>query len=404
MADKQNTLYKLFTKYGSIKELKSGEDLFTFNSKAKKVYFILKGKINLFIKTENGEEKKIDILNSGDILGETALLDNSKHTSRAKISSDTNLLVFTPKNFKKLLAKQPDLTEKIIKNLSKRIQILQTPNSLKSEKNNQSEDNKKEYDYKNIADIKNFYLKGHQNYDQKASEKFQHYLYTKEIECPVCSNKMEVKKIRNSRLKLKEIRDDLRPIYKEFKPHWYKVWSCPNCFYTAPKRSFFDVNKKDKKNIKDDFKGMIQNILGENYKPKFQEPRSLNEVFNAYYMAIKLFDLINASKKDYAYLWLRISWLYEDANKDKLVEKSSYKAMEYLRDFYYEDDSTSLSNDQTNKLILLLAVLFYKHNKPDQAIPLLNDLIHENITKKVHRKKARDLFLKIREEQRNENN
>lgn len=404
MTDNQNSLYKLFAKYGSVKEKKSGEDLFTYNSKAKKVYFILKGKVNLFIKDEDGEEKKIDILNSGDILGETAFLNNSKHTSKAKISSDANLLVFTPKNFKKLLAKQPDLTEKIIKNLTKRIQILQTPNSIKSNKNDQSEDDKENYDYKNITDIKNLYLKGHQNYNQKATEDYQHYLYTKEIKCPVCSNKMEVKKIRNSRLKLKKIRDDLRPIYKDFKPHWYKVWSCPNCFYTAPKRSFFDINKKEKKNIKENFKEKIYNILGDNYEPKFSEPRNINEVFDTYYLAIKLFDLINANRKNYAYLWLRISWLYEDVNEDKLAKKSSYKAMEYLRDFYYEDDSTSLSKNQTNKLILLLAVLFYKHNQPDQAIPLLNDLIHENATKKVHRKKARDLFLKIREEQRNENN
>jgi len=398
MADNNNSLYKLFTKYGNIIELSSGEDLYTFKSKAKNIYFILKGQIKLFIKNEDEEEKELDILNSGDFLGETALLKNSNHTSRAKISSDANLLVFTPENFKKLMAKQPDLTEKIIKNLSERIQKLQTPNLNKSEENNT------DYDYQSIADINNFYLREHQSYNQKATDGFKHYLYTKEIECPVCSNKMKVKKIRNSRLKLKEIRDDLRPIYKDFKPHWYKVWSCPNCFYTAPKRNFFDLNKKKKRKIKEKFKKQIINILGNDYKPKFREPRNLNEVFDAYYLAIKLLDLINGNRKDYVYLWLRISWLYEDANEEKLVEKSSYKAMEYLRDFYYEDDSTNLSNNQTNKLILLLAVLFYKHNKSDQAIPLLNDLIHENATKKVHRKKARDLFLKIREEQRKENN
>ena len=398
MVEKKKSLYKLFAKYGSITEVKTGENLFTFNSEAKKIYFILKGEVQLFIKNEEEKEKRIDILNSGDILGETALLKNSKHTSRATISSDANLLVFSPKNFKELMAKQPDLTEKIIKNLSKRIQILQTPYTIQSKKENKYKNEKN--DYKNIDDINNFYLEGHKNYSEKAAESFEHYIYQKEIECPVCSNKFQVKKIRNSRLKLKKIREDLRPIYKEFKPHWYKVWSCPNCFYTAPKRTFFDLKKKEKKNIKEHFKKQVQNILGYKYKPGFSEPRNLNEVFDAYYMAIKLFKLIDANKKDYSYLWLRIGWLYEDANEDKLVEKSSYKAMEYLRDYYYENDSSSLSKDQTNKLILLLAVLFYKHEKPDQAIPLLNDLIHENETKKVHRKKARNLFLKIREEQR----
>src|SRR6056297_1558430 len=156
MADNNNSLYKLFTKYGNIIELSSGEDLYTFKSKAKNIYFILKGQIKLFIKNEDEEEKELDILNSGDFLGETALLKNSNHTSRAKISSDANLLVFTPENFKKLMAKQPDLTEKIIKNLSERIQKLQKPNFNKSEENNQSEDKNTDYDYQSIADINNF--------------------------------------------------------------------------------------------------------------------------------------------------------------------------------------------------------------------------------------------------------
>ncbi|MGM0438251.1 MAG: DUF2225 domain-containing protein, partial [Bacillota bacterium] len=402
MKNKKSELYNLFKRYGNIKQIKSGENIFTYNKPAKNLYFILSGKINLFIKTKNSKERQIDQLKSGDIFGEAALLENNKHNSKAVVSKDANLLMFTPKNFKELMDKQNNFTETIVKNLSKRIKILQEPKKVKKVKKGDSQEDNSSH--KNIADIKNFYLKGHKNYNQKATKEYQHYLYTKEIECPVCSNKLEVKKIRNSRLKLNKIRDDLRPIYKDFKPHWYKVWSCPNCFYTAPKRSFFDINKKEKKYIKENFKEKIHTILGDNYEPKFSEPRNINEVFDTYYLAIKLFDLINANRKNYAYLWLRISWLYEDVNEDKLVEKSSYKAMEYLRDFYYEDDSTSLSNNQTNKLILLLAVLFYKHNQSNQAIPLLNELIHENETKKVHRKKARDLFLKIREEQRNENN
>ena len=128
--------------------------------------------------------------------------------------------------------------------------------------------------------------------------------------------------------------------------------------------------------------------------------RTINEVFDAYYLGIKLLDFIKGNNNDYAYLWLRISWLYEELDENELAEKASKKAMEHLSEFYYKDDSARLSNTQKNKLILLLANLFYKHDKSEEALPLLNDLIHNNQTKKIHRRKARDLFMKIRDEQR----
>ncbi|MGM0410930.1 MAG: DUF2225 domain-containing protein, partial [Bacillota bacterium] len=393
--DNNNSLYKLFQKYGDVKELKAGENLFNYKTPAKNIYFILNGKINLFIKDGNGEEKQVACLNSGDILGEKALLDSTKHGSKATVEEDVNLLEFSPANFKKVMAKQISFSEKVVLNLAKRIQVLQNPDSLKTKNSKElsKEIEKEKLKNKDIDEIDYFYLEGHSIYSKKAEEKFEHYLYSKEIECPVCSTKFEVKKIRNSRLKLKKIREDLRPIYKDFEPHWYKVWTCPNCFYTAPKKSFFDLRKKEKKKIKGNFKDKIKEILGEDYKPSYSDLRTINEVFDAYYLAIKLLDFIKGNKNDYAYLWLRISWLYEEIEENRLADKASKKAMEHLSEFYFEDNSANLSNTQKNKLILLLANLFYKHDKSKEALPLLNDLIHNNQSKKIHRRKARDLFM-----------
>lgn len=133
--------------------------------------------------------------------------------------------------------------------------------------------------------VPDFYLNGHRGYSKVADESFDHYLYTKTITCPVCSTEIEVKKIRNSRLSLQKIRDDLRPIYKEFKPEWYKVWICSNCFYTACKKDFFDFRNIKIERIEPEFKDRIQKILGQDYKPGYSQPRRIDEVFAAYYLA-----------------------------------------------------------------------------------------------------------------------
>ena len=67
-----------------------------------------------------------------------------------------------------------------------------------------------------IKQTKDFYLTGHSSYNKKAKKDDEYYLYDKETKCPVCSNKLQIKKIRNSRLRIEEIREDLRPLYKNF--------------------------------------------------------------------------------------------------------------------------------------------------------------------------------------------
>jgi hypothetical protein len=403
------SLYTLLSKYGSYQQRTAGENIFSYGESADKVYLIIKGLVRLFIKDKDEQEKEVARLSTEDILGELALLGLKKHSARATTYEDSTLIEFSPENFKKLIANQTILNEKIIRSLCSRIELLQQPViefqklSNPSKQKELNSKNKEDTEQKEeIKSTSNFYLNGHCKYTEVAEKDFDYYLYDKTINCPICSTKIEVKEIRNSRLRLEETRDDLRPIYKDFNPDWYKIWICSKCLYTASKDDFFDLSNSRKRRIKEVFKARVQEILGTNYQPTYSEPRKLNEVFDAYYLAIESYNLIEASKEKLAYLWLKLSWLYEDVAEEKLAKEASFNAMEYLREFYFKEYHSRLSNSKNNKITLLLSFLFYKHGLKDEALPLLDTLVRNPQIKRVYKEMARDKFIEIREEKRRE--
>lgn len=403
--------------YSTSQNFRAEKNIFSYGDKVKKVYLIIEGLVRLFIKDNQQQEKEIARLKSGDIIGEIALLEKKKHSSRAETARETTLLAFTPADLKLLMHQEPLLNENIITTLCHRIQWLQkddtklpaltknqeaTPQidkKAKTLKQQQSKEQTKKTKVNLPAEDKNndFYLPAHDSYAKTAPSTFDNYTYNKELTCPVCSEQIEVKKVRNSKLRLKKIREDLRPIYKEFKPEWYKIWSCPYCFYTARKTDFFDFSSRQENKIKNNFKQQIQTTLGSTYQPGYSTPRTINQVFDAYYLALKLYNLIQASHDKLGYLWLRLNWLYEDVDAEELSHKASFKAMTHLQEFYFNSGDAQLPRPQEDKLTLLLALLLAKHQKSEKALPLLDNLIRSPQTNPRQKQLARDKFIEIRQ-------
>ncbi len=415
-----SSLDALLSKYSNYQLIDAGETIFSYGDKTDNIYLITKGLIVLFTQNETKQEREITQLKSGDILGELALLGVEGRSSKAVAYKDSRLLAFSPKDFKELIVKEANLGQKIIDSLCYKIQSLQEPAVKFSRRSTTIKENSTEKKAEEIMQDKeeeieklkeraiidktsDFYLDGHGDYSNNSGQDFDYYLYTKKITCPICSEEIEVKKTRNSRLRFQEIRSDLRPIYKKFKPDWYKIWICPNCFYTASKDNFFDFSTKEKKIIRADFKDRVINIFGSNYQPGYNQPRNLNEVFDAYYLAIELCNLIDTSKNKLAYLWLRLNWLYEDVDEEELSQKASIKAMEALREFYFQDNNTKLSRLQKDKITLLLSVLLEKHNLEEEALPLLDNLMRDPQTRPKHKRLARDRFIDIRARRKEKN-
>lgn len=398
-----------------MKDFKAGDQLYDYNEKADKIYFILSGLVRIYIK-DHQKEIEIQRNKNGSFVGESAFTADN-YSSRAEIYLNTKVLEFRVSDLRKIMQENKNFANKMINNLSQYIEILENKNKInlppisnidnkiaaekEIKKTIAAEKNKKEKMIKKAAvkikEPADFYLTGHDSYNQKAKTEDEYYLYDKEIECPVCSHKIDIKKIRNSRLRIESIREDLRPLYKNFNLYNYGILACPHCLFTARRKDFHDFSKKRKKKIKNNFKKIVENELGKDFKIEYSDPRNINQVIDAHYLALKLYDYTDFYADKKAFLWRELSWIYEDLDEKNLAEKASLKALANLEEYYFKEDTNSTKKESDN-ISLLLAVLYYKHEQSQKALPLLDDLIRDSRVSLRQRNKAKDVFLKIREE------
>lgn len=390
-------LKELLAKYSKVVNLNAGDQLYDYQSKANRIYFILSGLVRVFIKDGN-KEIEIKRLKNGDFAGESSFASD-KYNSRAEVYFDTKMLEFKVSNLRKIMKKDNDFANKMIDNLASYIIKLENKKEIKLKDIKEIDKNTNQVAFK-IKKRSNFYLSGHNNsYNRQMDKKDEYFLYDKEIECPVCGKKISIKKIRNSRLRIKKIRKDLRPLYKDFNPYNYSVVSCPNCLFTARRKDLYDFSKNQKKKIKKNFKELVSKEISRDFTIKYDNHRSINQVFDAHYLAIKLYNYIDYYTDKKAFLWRELSWIYEDLKENKLANKASNKALSNLEKFYFKEDTKG--NNRTKKendnITLLLAVLYYKHHQSDKSLILLDDLIRDNKVSLRQRNRARDLFFEIRQ-------
>jgi CRP-like cAMP-binding protein len=66
--------------------------------------------------------RRLNLLGSGDFLGEIALISGGPRTATVTTTSDTNLLVLTDRAFEQLTKKTPSINASVLKALSERLQ------------------------------------------------------------------------------------------------------------------------------------------------------------------------------------------------------------------------------------------------------------------------------------------
>ncbi len=425
------------------KKAAEGEKIFAAGEPARDIYLILQGEVGLYPDfAEQQRENALDRIDSGKILGEMALLSEAERNFSAVCLRETIYVSLSPEDFTRFLQKKPEFNEKTIMALSRRLDKLsrifiktgketyqqevnssdaesidkRTDNQVQEEAANTGNEinkvedegvsrNKDESVHEGEDELKQkpnrqgqLYLAGHGNYSQTAPKEFQYYTYEKKIECPVCGNKFAAVKIRNSRLSLQELRNDLRKIFKNFKPAWYYIWVCSECYYAAPRQEFSGLAQGHEEKIENEFQEFVEEKAGGKLNPGFSSPRHLSEVFLAYYLSLALFEFIPVEHNKPAGCWLRLSWLYEDLGEESLQKTAAVKAMENLKKYYYEEYSGQLTGNAEHKLTLLLASLMIDHGEdPREALPLLDELIRDGTIKKVYRDLARDKFAELRD-------
>lgn len=351
------------------------------------MYIILKGKVGVYLNSIDGFQIKITELGAGDFFGEMSLLENMPRSATIQALEDTIVMVINENNFEQVIAQEPKLASRIMKGMSSRLR--QQNEELSLLKQGQTIDDTSSISKNNsseeliLADS-SLFPSGHKSYSLVAQPSDETYLFDRDIKCPVCENSFKVKMVRSSKLRLQEIEPDLRQRFNDFEPLWYAVWVCPHCYYANFNFEFKQVLESNNKSLLEQGTG-----LKKKFKFSFSEPRKIDEVFMSYYLILQS---LQAGKHDpikNAKVWLRLSWLYNDAGDADMYKIASARALELFKNSYFNTHRTT-SVEQDQRLTLLLGELSFRTGDNEQALKYFRNTIIRKGGNHIINKQAED--------------
>ncbi len=93
-------------------------------SPADKFYYLKSGSVKIFLSSENGMEKTLTVLESGNIFGEAAFFDGQPRVSSAKTLAPSEIITVTRKNLLECIRREPQLAMNLLTYLSQTIRML----------------------------------------------------------------------------------------------------------------------------------------------------------------------------------------------------------------------------------------------------------------------------------------
>jgi CRP/FNR family transcriptional regulator, cyclic AMP receptor protein len=114
---------KILNEIIHIKEFKKNKIIFFEGDFADAFYIVQKGQVQIIKLCAEGKEKILSIMDPGDFFGEMGLIEGKKRSAMAKTSSVTSLIVLEKDKFLGFIRKNPEITLKIIVELSKRLRF-----------------------------------------------------------------------------------------------------------------------------------------------------------------------------------------------------------------------------------------------------------------------------------------
>lgn len=103
------------------RRLEAGQTLFVKGDPGDALYAIRRGQIRIATGSDDGQRRTLNVLGSGDVFGEVALLDGRPRTASAVASEPTDLLVVLRRDFLAMIERRPAVAVQVIELLCARI-------------------------------------------------------------------------------------------------------------------------------------------------------------------------------------------------------------------------------------------------------------------------------------------
>ena len=348
---------------GVAKKYKQDEIFFHEGELGQEMYILLTGCAGEFANSVDGCPRSLAKLEPGSFFGEMSLFEQQPRGATVQALDDCLVIILNQDNFEQVISQQPQLAYRILKGMSQGIR--QQSEELSKIKKTFADDavqvakalhlDPKEEGPKCERSVEVLSLStpaAEITSKQSRPAEDENFLFDKEISCPVCAQNFTVKMVRSSRLRLSGVDPDLRQRFQQFEPLWYTVWVCPHCSFANFNYEFKQVTEEQKRYVKSASQERMRT-----HKSAYSVPRKLGEVLDAYGLILQM--LMNGDRPDasrVAKVWLRLSWLYQDAGDQENYLQSSRQALAFFSQMY-DNSGHNSSRDQEQRVALLLGEL-----------------------------------------------
>lgn len=190
-------------------------------------------------------------------------------------------------------------------------------------------------------------------------------LYDKKHTCSLCKNEFTHKRVRFSRIRIKQVDTDFCTHYHGENPSYYSVIVCPFCGFT-----FTEVTSK----IKIQEKETILNFLKDNrLEDDFTGPRNHQLALKAFQRAIKLGESRGERNQVMGNLCLHTAWIYRFMGDEEQEKQYLEKGLDYFLRFY-ELDSQSGS---LAKVLYIIGELYRRLGNNTKAVFWFGRIIND---------------------------
>lgn len=282
------------------------------------MYIILKGSIGVYVTSAIGTLTEIAQIQQGNFFGEMALFDNLPRSASCIALEDTLCVAINKNNLTDFLVTCPEMTEKILENLSARIRKLN--NDLYKSTDSSLEKH----------DLPKFAIPKEYAFSHVVKEPYQNPRVMTQYaqKCPVCGKAVRVVNLKRHMMPFKQMNSDSRIEYLMCDPLWYDIISCPSCYYANHHLQFFKLHTAAAKKV--------HTLLNEQHLPVVEQEDIKRTPFDKlvlkYLQAIHINEYINPKDNTMTgTLWLNLYWLAGDSGDDKFTLFCAKKAAEKLQ-------------------------------------------------------------------------
>lgn len=216
-------------------------------------------------------------------------------------------------------------------------------------------------------------------------------LYVVEKDCPICQQKFPVTKVRN-RMRMLKQDTDFCTYYDGLNPYYYVVWVCPHCGYAAQDSHFSELTNAAIEKIQAFLKGKKVSI-------DFGGERTLEQALKTYKLAIFYAEMINSLPSQLGGLYLKLAWLFREANRKEEEKLALTKAVENY-DLALMKETLPIGNMSEMTLIYLVGELMHRIGKYEDALTYLSKVVNSPQARQEKRvlDMARDMWHQVRDE------